>query len=103
MAMMPYETIGDSRSRLNLVLQAHPAEDAEIQLPKNPDRFAVLRPVLMLPGGVQVTVDPNAPLDVAGKWWDSLTVAGTLASLWYKAQVSGFPGGPGRHRRDGGQ
>ncbi|ORT47424.1 energy transducer TonB [Frankia sp. KB5] len=100
MAMMPYGTIGDSRSRLNLVLQAHPSEDAEIQLPKH-TRYAALRPVLLLPGGVQVMVDPNAPLDVAGKWWDSLTLAGTMAALWYRAQVSGFPGG--RHRRDGGR
>ncbi len=53
------------------------------------------------PGGVQVMVGPNAPLDVAGKWWDSLTLAGTMAALWYRAQVSGFPGG--RHRRDGGR
>ncbi|ONH49990.1 energy transducer TonB [Frankia sp. CcI49] len=100
MAMMPYGTVGDSRSHLQVVLQAHPSEDAEIQLPKH-TQYAALRPVLLLPGGVRVMVDPNAPLDVAGKWWDTVTLAGTMASLWYQSQVSGFPGG--RHRRDGGQ
>jgi hypothetical protein len=69
-------------------------------LPRRTGRFSVERPVLLLPGGVQVTVDPSVPYDVAAKWWDSVTVVGTAASLWYSTQHHGWPGG--RHRRDGG-
>jgi hypothetical protein len=61
----------------------------------------VARPVLLLPGGLRLTVDDTAPLDVAAKWWDALAVTSTYAALWYSTQRSGFPGG--RHRQGGDQ
>jgi len=100
MAMMPE---GGGRSLLGLVLQAHPSEAAEVELPPSSrGRFSVARPVLLLPGGVRVMVDAGAPFDAAARWWDSVTVAGTAASLWYSTPHHNWPGG-GRHRRDGGR
>ncbi|OAA20279.1 hypothetical protein AAY23_10961 [Frankia casuarinae] len=61
----------------------------------------MMRPTLLLPAGVRVSVASDMPYDVAARWWDSLTVAGSAASQWYTAQVNGWPGG--KDRRDGGR
>ncbi|MCM3924212.1 energy transducer TonB [Frankia sp. AiPs1] len=97
MAMMPESRIGGgSRSVLGAELYVHPAELADVHLPAAPSRFSVIRPTLLLPGNLRVSVASDMPYDVASKWWDSLTVAGSVASQWYATQHHGWPGGPGR-------
>jgi hypothetical protein len=54
MAIVPDGSVGGGRSHLGLVLQAHPTDFAEIDLPKVTGRFSVTRPVLLLPAGVRV-------------------------------------------------
>lgn len=102
MAMVPYGPAGGgSRSVTSVDLQVHPAESADVHLPMPGPRFSVMRPTLLLPAGVRVSVAGDMPYDVAARWWDSLTVAGSAASQWYTAQVNGWPGG--KDRRDGGR
>lgn len=95
MAMMPESRIGGTaRSVLGADLFVHPAELADVYLPRVSPRFSVIRPTLYLPGGVRVSVAQDMPYDVAAKWWDSLTVAGSAASLWYSTQHHDWPGRP---------
>ena len=97
MTMVPESRIGGAgRSVLGADLFVHPAENAELYLPRVPSAFSVLRPTLLLPGNVRVAVAQDMPYDVAARWWDSLTVAGSAASLWYSTQHSGWPGGDRR-------
>lgn len=83
-------------SVLGADLVVHPAEHAELCLPRVPAEFSVLRPTLILPGHVRVTVAQDMPYDVTARWWDSLTVAATMAGQWYASQVNGWPGGQRR-------
>jgi hypothetical protein len=99
MAIMPESRIGGtSRSVLGADLFVHPAEHADVYLPPVPARFSVLRPTLLLPGNVRVSVAQDMPYDVASRWWDSVTVAATMAGQWYASRVNGWPGGDARTR-----
>ncbi|WP_261561799.1 energy transducer TonB [Frankia tisae] len=97
--MMPEVRIGGgSRSMVGVDLHAHPGEAADVYLPAAGPRFSVLRPTLILPAGVRVSVASDMPYDVAARWWDSVTVSATMASQWYASHVNGWPSGKQQNR-----
>jgi hypothetical protein len=76
--------VNTARSFLSLTLWAHSDEPAVAdQPPKWPDLF-IIRPALILPGGVRVCVDHTMPDAAAARWFDRLAVEATYAALWLK-------------------
>ncbi len=95
MVIMPESRIGAAatRSVFGADLFVHPTELADVYLPRMPSAYSVLRPTLLLPAALRVSVAQDMPYDVASRWWDSVTVAASAASQWYATQHHGWPGG----------
>ncbi len=72
-----------ARSDLHVVLMAHPAESAAIEMPPVVPGFQVRRPVLVFPGGMRVCIDALATDREAATWWADLAVQATYASIWH--------------------
>ncbi len=70
-------------SGLSAVLTVNPAETAHVIEPPARSFAMPLRPMMVLPGGLRLCVDHNAPHAAAAQWWRLLGVACVYAAMWH--------------------
>ncbi|WP_322770540.1 energy transducer TonB [Frankia sp. Cr1] len=79
------------RSALAVTVWADPTEYARAELPPKSAAPFLVRPWLLLPGGVRVCVDGASPDAAAASWFDRMAVEATYAALWLKDRNQAGP------------